>query len=67
MQDFYNKTAVITGAGSGIGRGIALVLAREGARVVVSDVEAPAAEAVAAETRPRSTASWASRRPSATS
>ena len=28
------KTAIVTGAGRGIGRGIAMLLAREGARVV---------------------------------
>ncbi len=33
-------TALITGAASGIGRGIALALAREGARVVLSDIDA---------------------------
>ncbi len=32
-----DKVAVITGAGSGIGRGVAIVFAREGARVVVTD------------------------------
>ena len=31
-----NKIAVVTGAGRGIGRGIALALAREGAMVVVN-------------------------------
>ncbi|MGH7588932.1 MAG: SDR family NAD(P)-dependent oxidoreductase [Gemmatimonadota bacterium] len=33
-----NKTAIVTGGGSGIGREVALVYAREGARVVVSDI-----------------------------
>lgn len=35
LQD---KIALVTGAGSGIGRALALVYAREGARVVVSDI-----------------------------
>ncbi|MFB6216013.1 MAG: SDR family NAD(P)-dependent oxidoreductase [Candidatus Nanohaloarchaea archaeon] len=34
-----NRTAVVTGASSGIGRGIALKLADEGADVVVVDIE----------------------------
>jgi 3-oxoacyl-[acyl-carrier protein] reductase len=33
-----NKIAIVTGAGQGIGRGIALALAKEGAKVVVSDI-----------------------------
>jgi 3-oxoacyl-[acyl-carrier protein] reductase len=41
------KTAVVTGAGSGFGAGIALRFAAEGARVMVADLNAEAAEAVA--------------------
>ncbi len=33
-----NKVAVVTGSGRGIGRGIALALAREGAKLVVNDI-----------------------------
>lgn len=34
-----DRVAVVTGAAMGIGKGIAMVLAREGARVVVADIE----------------------------
>ena len=37
-----NKTAVVTGAGSGMGRAIAILFAAEGASVVVSDINKPA-------------------------
>jgi glucose 1-dehydrogenase len=37
MKRFENKTALVTGAAQGIGRGIALRLAQEGANVVVND------------------------------
>jgi 3-oxoacyl-[acyl-carrier protein] reductase len=43
------KTGVVTGAGSGIGRAIALEFARAGASVVVCDVNLEAAEQVATE------------------
>ncbi len=46
-----NKVAIITGAGSeyGIGRAIALLFAREGARVVVADINEEASKAVLKE------------------
>jgi NAD(P)-dependent dehydrogenase (short-subunit alcohol dehydrogenase family) len=40
MQDFTDKVVVVTGAASGIGRGLAVAFAREGARVVAADVDA---------------------------
>ena len=38
MPDFRGKTAIVTGAGSGVGRAIALRLAEEGANVVAADI-----------------------------
>jgi 3-hydroxybutyrate dehydrogenase len=49
LQD---KVALVTGAASGIGKEIALVYAREGAKVVIADLNADAANAVAAEIDP---------------
>jgi 3-oxoacyl-[acyl-carrier protein] reductase len=44
-----DRVAAITGAATGVGRGIAEVLSREGARVAVADVDLAAAERAAAE------------------
>ena len=44
-----DKVAIVTGAGSGFGAGIAKRFAQEGARVVVNDISAPAGERIAGE------------------
>jgi len=47
--DLGGRVAMVTGAGSGIGRATALLLAEAGATVVCADVDGPAAKATAAE------------------
>jgi len=49
--DLKGRNAVVTGAGGGLGRSHALALARHGARVIVNDMSAAGAEAVAGEIR----------------
>ena len=49
ISDFTGKTAVITGAGSGIGRGLAVRCAAEGMNVVASDVEQGALDETVAQ------------------
>ena len=48
-QRHQGKIAIVTGAGQGIGRGVALRFAQEGAHVIVAEYQAANAEAVAAE------------------
>ena len=50
MDDFAGRVAVVTGAASGIGRGLARQAAREGMRVVLADVEATALDEAVTET-----------------
>jgi 3-oxoacyl-[acyl-carrier protein] reductase len=50
-QKLQGKVAIITGAGRGIGRAVALKLAGEGARVVVNDLDADPAEDCVQEIR----------------
>ncbi len=49
MERFQDKVCMITGGGGGIGRATALSFAQEGARVAVTDLDAVAGAAVAAE------------------
>src|SRR4030095_5474748 len=49
MDDMNGRVAVVTGGGSGIGRGIALTLGAEGMTVAVGDIQRSNAGAVAAE------------------
>jgi 3-oxoacyl-[acyl-carrier protein] reductase len=44
-----DKVAIVTGAAQGIGRAIALLLAKEGAHIVVSDINLPKAQETAQE------------------
>ncbi len=58
-MNLKDKIAVITGAGSGIGRATALRLAREGVHVHVVDIDAERAEGVATAVRATGRDAWA--------
>lgn len=49
MQRLQNKRVLVTAAGQGIGRASALMMAREGAEVIATDINAAALESLAAE------------------
>jgi NAD(P)-dependent dehydrogenase (short-subunit alcohol dehydrogenase family) len=51
MNRVQGKVAIVTGAVSGLGRAIAMLLAKEGASVVAADVKEPEGKAVAEEIR----------------
>lgn len=50
-MELQGRVAIVTGAGGGLGRSHALLLARTGARIVVNDLDRAAAEGVVAEIR----------------
>lgn len=52
-MEFENKTTIVTGAGSGIGKATAQALARSGAHVIVADIDHVGGEASAADIRAR--------------
>jgi len=60
-MELEGRSAVITGAGHGIGRAIALELAKAGVNVAVADIDKDAAEAVAAEVAEHGVASLAAK------
>lgn len=49
MKTLENKVAIVTGAGSGIGKAIALLYAKEGAKIVVSDINEQSGNEVVSE------------------
>ena len=50
-KEFADKVAIVTGAGSGIGRAIAFEMAKKGANVVSSDIDTESSEETAREIR----------------
>jgi len=59
MHDLNDRVAVVTGAASGIGRGIARAFAAKGCHVAVADVDVAGAEEIARELEGRGVRSLA--------
>ncbi|MEJ6979374.1 glucose 1-dehydrogenase [Pedobacter sp. P351] len=53
MKLLENKIAIVTGAGSGIGKAIALLYASEGARIIVSDINEKGGDEVVSQIKAR--------------
>ena len=51
MRKLEGKVAIVTGAGQGTGRGIAMAFAKEGAKVVIAEINPETAKAVEDEIR----------------
>jgi 3-oxoacyl-[acyl-carrier protein] reductase len=60
-MNLVNKVAIVTGAGRGIGKAIAIALAREGANIIAIDVDIQTAEKVAKEIKSLDRQAWAIR------
>ena len=60
MFDLTGRVALVTGAGRGVGRGVAGALARQGAAVVVNDLEEEGADETVGTLRSQGGSAFAS-------